>query len=556
MGKKEQIGALLRTVRYLKVSQILARLEYKTRCLYYKSPLYPFLEDPLVSPKNLSVTPPYIWTANKKHGQNILKNNTFEFINQAVAIGLDMRWHPKGTSSLWLYNLHYFHWLADLKECGDEGQTKARELIESWLMNCNHFDMQTWHPYPLSLRLVNWLTHYHWLTEGMHKDVKDTFNQSLARQSEHLGHNLEWDVEGNHLIKNLKAMIYCGLCLPNQQTAYLDATTLLLEQINLQVNPDGGHYEKSPHYHVDVLKDLLDIQALILKAGQTPPTRLTEVIDRMAVALEFFCYKDKKLALFNDGCIGDKKEINAILKRCSTGETTPEELPETGYVKLERKKTMIMVDVGKCCPDSLPAHGHADTLSFEMCHGVERIFVNGGTYAYQHKKRNIFRGTSSHNTVSIDSQNSAEVWAAFRIGRRPENVEYTLKSEKNVGIGVDASHDGYRHIKATHNRKIFLSEDGADIRGEDIIINKKHQKVLAHFHLHPDVKCKILNHEEAEITTAKGVKLSFIAKGGRLYDAHSEYAPQFGELLIGKQLVIKGNYRQNTCTLKWAIKFI
>ncbi|MFT7144443.1 MAG: putative heparinase superfamily protein [Alphaproteobacteria bacterium] len=556
MFKKIQIGAFMRTIRYLKLSQIQARLEYSLRRVYYTSPLHPFLEDKLSTPHNLLVSPPYLWASHKKHGKGIIKNNTFHFINQPIAIGSEMRWHPQGVSSLWLYNLHYFTWLNDLKDLKKEGQDKAQELIESWLLDCNHFDKQIWHPYPLSLRLINWLTHYHWLTENMDQDLKKTFNQSLILQTEHLSHNLEWDVEGNHLIKNLKAMIYCGLCLPSKQTAYLDAITLLLEQINIQINADGGHYEKSPHYHIDVLKDFLDIQALILKAGQTPPARLTEAIDRMAIALEFYLYKDKQLALFNDGCVGDKDEIESILKRCRTGEELPQELPDTGYVRMERKKTLLMMDVGTCCPDNLPAHGHADTLSFEMCHGVERIFVNNGTYAYQHKKRNIFRGTAAHNTVSIAGENSAEVWATFRIGRRPTQVEYTLKSEKNVGIGVDASHNGYRHLKATHNRKVFLSDDGHDIRGEDTITNKGHHRTLAHFHLHPNIKCKIVSQEEAEITTEKGIKLSFIAKGGRLYEAQSEYAPQFGEKTIAKQLVIKGNYRQNTCTLKWAIKII
>ena len=556
MIKKLQIGPLIRTLQYLKLSQILARAEYKIRCIYYKSPFYPFFEDPLEIPKNILVTPPWLWGKSKKNAEAIFKKNTFTFINQPISFGSEIHWNPKGASTLWVYNLHYFSWLCDLKELSSKGQKKAMELIESWLLDCNHFDTITWHPYPISLRLVNWLTHYHWLTENMQSDTKKTFHESLVRQSEHLRHNLEWDVEGNHLIKNLKAMIYCGLCIPGQQTAYLDALNILLEQLKIQINSDGGHYEKSPHYHVDVLKDLLDIHALILKTGQTPPARLSEVIDRMSLALEFYCYKDKQLALFNDGSLGDKKEIELILKRCRTGEKIPNELPDTGYVRLERKKTMVMMDVGTCCPDNLPAHGHADTLSFEVCYEKERIFVNSGTFAYQHKKRNIFRGTAAHNTVCIASENSAEVWSAFRIGRRPENVSYILKSEKNVGIGVNASHDGYKHLKATHNRKIFLSEDGSDIRGEDIVQSKAHHKTVAHFHLHPDVKCKILNQEEAELTTAKGVKFSFKAKGGRLYDTQSEYAPQFGKKIIGKQLVIKGFYRQDVCTLKWAIKII
>lgn len=552
----QKIGAYYRTVKYLKMSQVVARVQYKIKCFYYQSPFYPFLEDHIESPHNLLVTPPVLWNGNKTHGERIIKKNTFEFIKQSVHFGEDIKWYPQGSSALWVYNLHYFSWLNDLKQCGDEGQKKALELTESWLENCNHFNKTSWHPYPLSLRIINWLSHYHFLTSKMGEETKEAFNQSLLRQCEHLSNNLEWDVEGNHLIKNLKALIYTGLCLPGHQTAYLEALNLLLEQLKIQVHADGGHYEKSPHYHVDVLVDLIDITALIRKAGQTPPVALTETIDRMALAFDFYRYKDKKLGLFNDSCLGDVAFLDAVWKRCRMIEKRPTELKDTGYVRLERKKSMIMMDVGKCCPDILPAHAHADTLSFEFVYDKERIFVNSGTYAYQNKKRNLLRGTSAHNTVSIGGENSAEVWGAFRVGRRPENVTYNFKEEEKVGVGIDGIHDGYKHIGATHSRKIFLSEDGADIRGEDTITCNKNLKALAHFHLHPDIKCKVLNSDEAEITTPKGVKFAFKISGGRLYDAGSEYAPQFGEILTGKQLVIKGNYRQNVCVIKWAIKIL
>jgi uncharacterized heparinase superfamily protein len=555
MDMIEKIGAYYRTIKHLKVSQIIARLEYRLKCVYYQSPFYPFFEDKLQPPHNLLVTPPYLWENNKNYAKDIIKNNTFEFLNQTIHFGDDVKWYPQGAPALWVYNLHYFNWLHDLKG-SKEGEEKAVELIESWLSHCNHFHKISWHPYPLSIRIINWLTHYHILTQKMSSNSKEIFNQSLIRQCEHLSRNLEWDVEGNHLIKNLKAMVYIGLCLPGHQTAYLEAIKLLLEQLKVQINPDGGHYEKSPHYHVDVLVDLIEISALIRKTGQTPPGVLTETIDRMALAFDFYRYKDGQLGLFNDSSLNSKHFLDQVWKRCRMIEKSPKELPETGYVRMEKKKSMLLVDVGTCCPDTLPAHAHADTLSFEFCYGQERIFVNSGTYAYQHKKRNILRGTAAHNTVSIGGENSAEIWSNFRIGRRPQDVKYIFTEEKNVGVGVDSSHDGYKYLNAKHSRKIFLSENGEDIRGEDIITCPKNLKTLAHFHLHPDMKCKILNDKEAEITTPKGIKFTFKIKGGRLYDAGGEYAPQFGEIFAGKQLVIKGVYRQNICTMKWAIKIL
>ena len=551
--KLSNINRYIRTLAHLHPKQVLFRLAYKSRELYYLSWLYPLLEEDVDAPTKMMNTPPHLWQGNIAAAKQA-SENTFTFVGRTISMGDNVRWYPKEGTALWTYNLHYFSWLGDLRTLGDDGRREAFRLTEDWLLNCDHFNKTSWHPYPLSLRIVNWLTHYEWMTAGAKTSFKEMLGQSLMRQVSHLERNLEWDVGGNHLIKNLKALIYAGLCLPNTQSAYLEARDLLLEQISIQILPDGMHYERSPHYHVDVLTDLLDIQAMIRKSGDIPPSILEDAIDRMTGALEFMVYPDGGLGLFNDGCEGSKHHIENILRKCGGGERPSTELPDAGYIRLKRSNTFMMLDAGHVCPDTLPAHGHADTLSFELSVGNERIFVNQGTYAYQTKERNLFRATAAHNTVCIDGENSAEVWGAFRIGRRPKNVLYTLKREENVGIGVDASHDGYRHLGVHINRKIFMSQDGKDIRGEDTATAKKPHRMAVHFHLAPGISYKLISHEEAEITTPQGQKLLFIVKGGRLHDAESVYAPQFGQKIPSKQLVLRGIWRHNSSQVNWGIK--
>ena len=450
--------------------------------------------------------------------------------------------------------MHYFEWLKHLKALGPEGVTAAHTFIEDWLENCHHFNPLVWHPYPLSLRIVSWLTYGDWILKDASETLKNDFLSSITQQVEHLKHVLEWDVGGNHIIKNLKALIYAGLILPDKQDLYLEGINLLAVEINKQILPDGAHYELSPHYHVDVLKDFLDIHALILKAGQKPPAHLDHAIDQMIEALAFFRHGDGALALFNDGAIGDAKELNTILKRCGGVSDIPSYLPDAGYIRLAKKKALLLADVGRCCPDNLPAHAHADTLSFEFSVGPERIFVNSGTYAYQCPQRNKFRSTDAHNTVCIDKSNSAEVWHTFRLGRRPRTVTCDLMEEKGTGVGFRASHDGYRHIGAEHIRRIFLSEDGVDLRGEDTVKSKKKHHVAAHFHLHPNVTCKLKNDTEAALITKSGLTFSFKVSGGRWHIAKSQYAPHFGERQQNIKLIATGKWAKGECVLKWALQ--
>ena len=80
---------------------------------------------------------------------------------------------------------------------------------------------------------------------------------------------------------------------------------------------------------------------------------------------------------------------------------------------------LLVCDVAPIGPDHLPAHAHADTLSFELSFKGRRVFVNSGTSEYGlSAERQRQRGTAAHNTLVLDEENSSEVWAGFRVARR------------------------------------------------------------------------------------------------------------------------------------------
>jgi uncharacterized heparinase superfamily protein len=60
------------------------------------------------------------------------------------------------------------------------------------------------------------------------------------------------------------------------------AISRLRRQILAQVLPDGGHYERAPAYHCQVLGDLIDVAGLLRAAGQDEPAGLAEAIAAIA----------------------------------------------------------------------------------------------------------------------------------------------------------------------------------------------------------------------------------------------------------------------------------
>ena len=109
----------------------------------------------------------------------------------------------------------------------------------------------------------------------------------------------------------------------------------------------------------------------------------------------------------------------------------------------------MILDVGSIGPDNIPAHSHADTLSFELAFDGERVLVNSGTSTYEVSQRRTFeRSTKAHNTLEINEQNSSEVWSSFRAGKRAKIFDLKIKRKADE-TNVSCSHDGYSRYKKT-----------------------------------------------------------------------------------------------------------
>lgn len=552
MNALQKLLRLGRTVRHVPLSALRWRVWARGKVLYYKSPLYGLgglQQGAVPEPAWIGVE---LVAGSPGRGHEIAAGK-FTFVGQMIPLDTPPKtWLPLQASALWVFNLHYHEWLADLRAAGQ--RAVAQHLIADWLLRFASYHPTVWHPYPTSLRLVAWLTHGAWLLDGADDDLKQAFYESLQRQALYLMDNPERDLGGNHLLKNLKAMVYAGLALENS-TMYARGMAGLLHELQGQILADGMHYELSPMYAAQVLRDLLEVRAVLRKSGGAPKL-LDEAVRRLGTALGLFVHGDGKLALFNDSAEMEAAYVSQLL-RLSGADDAPEALPEAGYARLQRGGTLVLFDAGKVGPDENPGHAHADTLSFEMSVGRERVIVNGGTYAYQNVLRNSFRSTPAHSTVSLEGSDSAEVWGGFRVGRRPDVVTMAYQgvegSVPGGEIWVEGTHDGYRNLAVIHRRKLVLAGDGSRLRGEDQVsfLGRKRARVRAHFHLHPDMRVRLMSDTVAELETLAGVRLTFTVDGGRLDIKDSRYAPEFGTLITTRQMIIHGKVTGTTCRLSW-----
>jgi uncharacterized heparinase superfamily protein len=523
-----QTARLFHTVRFLRSGQILHRIRNR-----------------LVSPRVVAARTARArkwarpWPLHALLDPGLIAPDTFEFLGERGRVDQPADWNDPARSLLWLYNLHY---LDDLNALGAlEREAELRDLVQRWIRDNPPPHGVGWEPYPLSLRIVNLIK---WIARQ--SAFEPEWLASLATQAGALSRRIEFHLLGNHLFANAKALVFAGAFLDGEAAqAWLErGLEILAREIPEQFLPDGGHFERSPMYHATLLADLLDlieladVAALPLLRGQREPW--VDAANRAVNWLDAMTHPDGEIGFFNDAAIGIAPNPLLLAKHAARllGSRKPPARPtfdlrvlrESGYCRIDLPDSgAAMLDIAPLGPDYLPAHGHADTLSFELSLFGTRVLVNSGTSMYGESDERVRqRGTAAHNTVMVDGVDSSEVWGGFRVARR---ARATLHSAESGGkrIVVHGSHDGYRRLpgRNTHSRRWTFGPDSLQV---DDTVSGRFQSAQARYHLHPAVVVQQLDPHarHAVLRLPGGQAIILDVNGASLRSDASVWHPRFG----------------------------
>jgi Heparinase II/III-like protein/Heparinase II/III N-terminus len=297
-------------------------------------------------------------------------------------------------ASTWLGRFHrqYGDDVLTAARAGDVEE--ARRLIATWIEAHPPHVGDAWHPYPLSTRLGNWVAALTLEPELASRRL----SVSLWRQLLRLERNVEDDLLGNHVIRNARALVLGGTSLGAHEPVRR-GIDLLRRELPEQVLRDGGHYEGSPTYHVVVLRDVLEIQAV------SPHSWLAETIERMSTFASALRRPDGAPVLFDDGTV-DAPRLELP--------EPPEGLavfPDTGVVVARDGPLWLAFRCGRPAAVSARSHAHADALSFQLWWRGRPVVVDPGSYTYEPgADRDRLRSTRAHSTVIVDGRDQ------FRLG--------------------------------------------------------------------------------------------------------------------------------------------
>ncbi len=421
----------------------------------------------------------------------------------------------------------------------------AKEVIaqiQSWIDQNPYLVGVNWtHPLEQGIRLISWVWCERLLRSSksydklFHKDSKiwdSVYQHQLFIENTYS----RGSSANNHLIGEM-----AGLYISSTVWPWFDkskhwqnlAKNSLEKEIVKQTFDSGVNKELAFSYHIFVLEFYLLSLFEANQAGDSFSTKTEDLLRKMVNAIPQMTDMGGNLPNYGDGDegmaiqlqsleerrddwllqLGDfllgtrtsthqRPKLPVLLSNQEDSLPTNHSLPvlkssigfeDAGiFVMSEQRNTddelFVVADAGPLGFLSIAAHGHADALSFTMSYGGIPFFIDPGTYVYHtdFKWRKYFRGTSAHNTITVEGLDQSEQAGAFLWTDKAETFVEKWDSKNNI---LEARHDGYKkRLDVIHHRKFELNESGLSIT--DKLTGNQVSSAEQRFHLHPDCELK------------------------------------------------------------------
>ncbi len=425
-------------------------------------------------------------------------------------------WLPAHPSRHFSARLHAFSWLVDLAAVGPSAHARIAQLIDAWVEEHGEWDGLAWDPELTAERVFAWLCWARPAFEQGQPEKRAALLRSAAQQVRLLLLS-ENELSERHLgsIKAGAALLLAAEArFPDADRLREQGEELLIEACAKQFLPDGGHLSRCPEALAESLCDLVAAR----DALHDPPPLLTDMLPKIANLLRMLRLGDGGLGCFHGGSEGAAASIDAALARAGGEVRAIQYATNSAYQRLEAGALRVLMDVGAAPPPGYSERAHAGALSFEMSSERERLIVNiGAARELAPHARMAARATNAHSTLVLADALSATL--DERRGRGPArlsgpNIDDARRSSDENGITIQARHDGYRaQFGLLHRRYLFVDHEGRNLRGIDEMIRPMRHKgpapkanipYVARFHLHPNVRARIVDHQTAMLETPGG----------------------------------------------------
>jgi len=482
------------------------------------------------------------------------------------------------TSDAFAAMLHGFEWLRHLEAAGSEvARDHALGLTASWLERNFRYAMPAWRAEVTAERLLNLFSHGQFFLEDADPAWRLKLFSSLRDQVRMLARAAPESPSGLPRFKCAAALALAGLCLEDARTT---ATGLrrLVDEIDAQILPDGGHVSRSPSQCLEALRVLLMVQSALAAGERAAPPALDWAVESLTAMLRFFRLGDGALSVANGGTEEDARVVAALLAGDSLEEPVADHAPHSCFHRLGMARTVVLMDAGAPPPSPFSCSAHAAALAFEMSTGGHRMIVNCGSSISRDKRwEAALRSTPAHSTLTLGDTSQAAILGdgalCALLGPRliggPTRVS-TRRLESAHGLSVEGNHDAYvQSYGLVHQRRMTLARGGHSLAGADRVIPVQAKAwttthdgkgvyrglpFAIRFHIHPDVRLSMAQGGASVLLKLpNGEGWRFRCGGSTLSVEESIYFGG-GSARRAEQLVLSANVKNEPIEAAWVFE--
>ncbi len=511
-----------------------------------------------------------------------LTQGQFYFAGDLIEASTKSIWSITPPTPDFTAEMHGFLWLDDLAAVGDaESRHLAQAWTMDWIARYGAGKGDGWTPAITGKRILRICVHARFLFLNLKKTHALDILRSLARQLNYLDKTWRQEPAGIPRLEALAGLIFAGVSFEGRGKSLKSANKAIGNECDRHIDENGAIPNRNPEELMEIFTLLTWVYRTLEDVNIEPDKRLVNALERIAPTLRGLRLGDGNLTRFHGGGRGREGQLDQVLSDSRVRKSRIGELA-MGYDRLTAARITLLVDCA--APPALPVshHAHASTLAFEMSSGRHPIVVNcGAGQKFSAVWERKCRATASHNTVTIEKTSSSRIAPAGLVSRTfgerllntPANVTRSRKADQQ-GNWLVATHDGYSPAYGLiHQRRLYLSPDGREFRGQDSLTatSEKDRKAFknaisavpslgvsyaAHFHLHPDVKTKLSDDAKSVALQLPNKEVwVFRHEGGLLTLESSVFLDQWRHKpRATKQIVVSSRVLDYSDRITWIFK--
>lgn len=484
----------------------------------------------------------------------------------------DLDFRDPGAPPAWAQWAHGWGWLRHLSILPDHkaALAAAENLAGRWLNSFGDYDPLAWRADITGDRLLMLLAHAPVILGGSNQIFRSAVLSAMATWARHLDRAAPRLPEGLGQAQAWCGLYAAGVLIPGGEVRAARALAGLEALLPRLVLPDGGIASRTPSDARALAELLLRTGSAAEAVGSRAPRLFADTLARLLPSLRGMVLGDGRVGAWHGGAVIGSDALDRLARKAATGTELRRSGRWSGFHRLSAGRSVVVIDAGPPPHARLSSNGHAGTLAFEMSDGSDRLITNcGGASGLPVVLAPALAAglatTAAHSTLVIADTNSTRIRDDGTLGIGVGEVTMAYRST-GEGQLIEAAHDGYaRRLGMMVRRRLFLTPDGNELAGEDVIEavpatlprRRSERGFDLRFHLGPGVSATpTADGMGALLKTPSGRIWAFKASGDgcRLAIEASLWIDEAGTIHRTQQLVLSGQTVKAAADLRWSLR--